>query len=327
MSRIITFVLAGFFFLFLASIHFFLNRGFKCAVLHQQEDPFIEESPWPPPREVTKAIADLQGEDGFERYSAAIKLAEIGPDAAWAVPELIKALKSRLPLTKPYSGGAFTPYDQTPREARKALVSIGQVSIRSLRQAITDNDTLTRLHAAHALWCLKQNTEEVLPIICRAWKNPRWDEVDECIRIEASQALGDIGKKEPDTILPIVFEVLGNPDSRLWYEGLVPLGMMAASDARALSALIGTLADRREGIGTWAGHELRRVGPKAYPSLIAALRDKDPELRWRAAWTIGGLESEPEIFVTPLKTAAQDPNPEVRKWSLWALENYSPKKP
>jgi HEAT repeat protein len=74
---------------------------------------------------------------------------------------------------------------------------------------------------------------------------------------------------------------------------------------------------------------LRTVGPKAYPALIAVLEHKDPEMRWSAAWTIGGLdklEGEPGIFVDPLKAASRDPNPEVRKWSLWALEKYSPEK-
>jgi hypothetical protein len=54
---------------------------------------------------------------------------------------------------------------------------------------------------------------------------------------------------------------------------------------------------------------------------VAAFKDEDAELRWRAAWTLGGMKPEhAQAAIPALREAEKDGNEKVRKWAAQALE-------
>jgi HEAT repeat protein len=172
--------------------------------------------------------------------------------------------------------------------ARKALVSIGMPAIPALTEALRHEDALTRVHAARALWSLQKQPGKVIPVLLQAWQDPALFLKDECIRNEASVTLGEIGKEQPDRILPILVGALQGKDEKIVGAATVPLAMMGVHEKRAVAALVGLLGDPRRSY--LAGRRLREVGPAAIPHLLDALKADDPRTRWGAAWTIGGME-------------------------------------
>lgn len=91
----------------------------------------------------------------------------------------------------------------------------------------------------------------------------------------------------------------------------------------ALAALKPHLAHENPFHRLVALESVRRLAQRAksvvrsrYPDLLdPLLRDPDPELRWRAAWTLGRLElTRPE-----LRSATRDPDLRVAERALWAL--------
>jgi HEAT repeat protein len=55
------------------------------------------------------------------------------------------------------------------------------------------------------------------------------------------------------------------------------------------------------------------------PLLRDALRDPDPELRWRAAEALGRIGPGARDAVPDLTAALKDPDEAVRRWAAWAL--------
>src|SRR5258708_7819801 len=77
-----------------------------------------------PTEKAQRLAARLDDLDDSRRDVAPLLLGELGRDAEPAIPALIRALKSRKPLTRPYTGGSLTFGDQVPKDAREALTCI-----------------------------------------------------------------------------------------------------------------------------------------------------------------------------------------------------------
>jgi HEAT repeat protein len=273
-------------------------------------------------------IRQLDEDNEFHRCEAARALGQSGADAAPAVPALIRTLKSRKHLTRPYAGGIFTFGDQAPGEAREALVSIGPPAVPALRAALRHEDARTRVNAAWALWRLEKQPGTVIPVLVEAWRDNALFVRDECIRHDASGALGEIGRTLPEQVLPTLTKTLEDEDVEIACAAIHSLSVMGTQVEQAVRLLVKALTDRREGVSNVAGWRLREVGPAAVPQLVDALTDGDPVLRWRAAWTLGGMQPEQARgAVTALRKATDDPDEEVRKWAGRALERIDGKAP
>jgi hypothetical protein len=78
----------------------------------------------------------------------------------------VKELRSRDPLVD-YWGGTFTPRDEGPVRAREVLVRLGPGAIPALTRALKDEDPLTRVNAAWALWQISRRSELAVPVCWR----------------------------------------------------------------------------------------------------------------------------------------------------------------
>ncbi len=85
------------------------------------------------------------------RRAAAAALGDFGPLADAAIPALAQALTGEEP--------------DISKTIAISLTKIGQQSVPGLTEALNDNDPLTRLYAADALWTLTEDSSLILPTL------------------------------------------------------------------------------------------------------------------------------------------------------------------
>jgi HEAT repeat protein len=97
----------------------------------------------------------------------------------------------------------------------------------------------------------------------------------------------DYKEPKPEKVLPLLLQVLKDPDPR-----------------------------QRQ----TAAQSLGKIGRKeAVPALTEALGDSDPGARQQAAWALGMIGDDSETTRVALITLLSDPNPNVRETAAWAL--------
>jgi HEAT repeat protein len=88
-------------------------------------------------------------------------------------------------------------------------------------------------------------------------------------------------------------------------------------DPVAVEPLIGALRDKDINIRLRAATALGKIGRPAGKSLVGLLQDPDPEMRRVAVEQLGKIR-HPEAL-EPLLAALRDPDPNVQWWAAWAL--------
>ena len=68
---------------------------------------------------------------------------------------------------------------------------------------------------------------------------------------------------------------------------------------------------------------LSELGPRAIPSLIAALQNENVRIRWRAAKALGELGQDAEAALPALTVAQDDEEKRVRIWSAKAIKQIA----
>jgi HEAT repeat protein len=264
-------------------------------------------------------ISQLREGNEIQRALAAHALGKMGPEAAPAIPDLIRTLKSRRPLQLHF--GSHSCGDVAPGAARKALVRIGPAAIPALTEALKHKDALTRVNAAWALWKLEKCNDRVVPVLVAAWKDRALFTRDECIRYDATAALGEIGREQPGKVLPILRNTLDGEDEEVAFAALRSLSIMGRQVKEAVALLVERLHDRRDTERSEAGSLLREAGPAAVPALVGALACPETTVRECAAWTLGGMKpAQVQSALPALRKATADPDKGVRERAIWALE-------
>ena len=121
---------------------------------------------------ITALSRALSDKDLFVRRFAAQALGEIGPDAKSAIKPLSEALKD--------------PRKEVAEAAATALGKIGAAEPLAALVADTKRDTGPRRRAIEALGMMKGDAKSAVPALIAALK-------DKDLRIEAAEALGEIG--------------------------------------------------------------------------------------------------------------------------------------
>jgi HEAT repeat protein len=271
-------------------------------------------------KDVKALIQQLQSEDESKRTAASEALADLGPDAAPAVPALIAALASKTPLRRPFSGGILTWWDHSPIAARQALVRVGQKAVPDLENALKDKDALTRVHAASALWEITKQSKLPLPVLLEVWRNRNHNYDDICIHREATETIGRIAQSEPDRLLKLIVKAL-DEDAWMVDEVTRALRILGEKDKRGVEHLYRLMSADGDYLYVSAGRQLRELESAGVPLLVSGLKSDNPELRGRCAWVLGGMKSTDAAPAIPaLKACLKDDSTQVRKWAAWALE-------
>jgi HEAT repeat protein len=173
-------------------------------------------------------IAALQGTDARAREEALLALAELGPAAKGAAPDIAPLLK--------------------------------------------DDRPLIRVRAALALWIIAAD-KEVVPVLTAALSGK-----DRAARVEAAQALGDVG----------------------------------SAAAEAVPALLGALTGDDRKLDAAVEAALQSIGNAGTAPLIQALRHKDPQVRCNVCDFLGVQRHLPRELLAALRERLDDDDARTR---------------
>jgi HEAT repeat protein len=215
---------------------------------------------------LSKTLADP---DAALRTTAALALAAIGPDAADAVPALIAALEHE---------------DESLRG--KAAYALGEIGVKASNASAplgkllaNDKEKMSlRLHAAQALWSIAQESKEplgpkvrdLIAVLSKGVLSQGLKEDEADLSIQSAETLARIAGRTQD----------GDKD------------LQTALKEEAVPALQKALQGNRRYVRPGAAEALGAMGRDArdsIPTLLAVLKETDPELRVAAAEALGKI--------------------------------------
>jgi HEAT repeat protein len=272
------------------------------------------------------------------RPAAARALAKLGPGAAAAEPDLIRALRDTV--------------NGTYWEAGTALGRIGRKSVPDLTRALQDRDTLVRGAAAHGLGEAGPDAAPAVPALLQMLRQGRPNEQQ-----TAAQSLGKIGTPAVAALIDVLlheqgavgeaaatallrhyhFPAPGRPapenlpgdeTAAARQQAIVMLGASGQPDEFVVKVLAGAAArDPAPGVRLAALQALaqgnRNVQP-ALPAFFACLRDESPAIREGVARALGKIAPSSKPAQGALTRLAQDQDESVRAAAEAALASLAP---
>src|SRR5262249_44036943 len=137
-------------------------------------------------------VSDLESTNYEVVQAARQALADLGPDAAPAIPRLVQLLTNA----------------QTCNSAAVALVNIGSNSLPALLDALTNENKYARLEVAGAIGQIGDAGEEAIPGLLECIKS----DTDPGVRGNAIASLQTIGKR-PEVAVPALLAAVADPDA------------------------------------------------------------------------------------------------------------------
>jgi HEAT repeat protein len=115
----------------------------------------------------------------------------------------------------------------------------------------------------------------------------------------------------------------GNKEARA--DAAIARGNYGAAAAEAAPALAATMRqDIDVNVANHASRALAKIGRHAVPELIQSFKDRDHNVRYRAAWALHSIGPDGEEAVPALIKALHDDHEQVRTWSAYALGEIGP---
>jgi len=273
------------------------------------------------------------------RYFAMLALAEMGPAAKPAVPELVSMLADEDSIVR--------------REVLLCLGGIGRgaaASLAEILERLNDADPSVQQAAAFALGNLGDASSETKEALGRALESDdtllgvvaarsllRLDSLDESVRDQARQLL--LARVEdPDlhvrvAVIKAFAEIPETTDAI--QTALIrslrmsePSGVISsASDTlvrlgeAAVSALVSALRDDETRLGALI--ILGRIGPKAHtavPAIAYSLDNREPKIRHAALIALGHIGPAAQHAIPAIEKTLRDPDRQVRDAAAYALQ-------
>lgn len=307
-------------------------------------DPFVRVHAWKLapklPRRMGRTILSYSGnlEAAGIRAAAGKALALLGPQAADAVPALLRALRDPEPFVA--------------TQAAAALGRIGKASVPGLCNALVDTNSVVRHSAAFGLGEAGGEARSAVPQLIESLSDPNAG-----VRSTSAYSLSLIGSQviaglsnvighaeAPDRsaaarelvgfcqslcgLTPIAskMEHQGNADDYRIALGL--FGFVRTVDNQGLRALESALEDSDEAVRRTAVQglvELNWRAQAAGPAFRKRLQDPSASVREWAARGLGGLGPRAASAAEDLRAAEQDQDPGVRAAAQKALALVEPK--
>ena len=263
------------------------------ALPAQKGDDLKKKKPDPVP----EGLKALQHPDAKVRYKAAQTLAELGPLAKFAAPELREALKDKNAAVRVKVAEALWKIDKTP----------STVLLPVLLQAIKDKDPGVRAAAPPVIALLGAGAKKALPALVDALKDKELD-----VKLSAVVALGELGPVAKDTAAALL-EMAADKDFFL----LEPFvgATLANLGPGVLPALTAALADELPERRRVAAYALGTMGPSASgasEALAKALTHPDAATRQLAARALGKIGPAAKSALPNLEETLNDKMPSVR---------------
>lgn len=223
------------------------------------------------------------------RMKGALALAEVGPSAKAALPDLMKSFQDPNPLVRALAARALGGLGN---EAKQALPALAE----TLKDAT--NHPLVRAQATRALAKMGPAGEAGVPILLGALKDHKYHRFDPA----------EAAKFELDSL---VWAALYSTSADRIEEALKPTGYTLPVAFR---------------IDSLASHALKDLGAIALPGLVAQINDPDDRCRYLAVSALGnmgGPANKPEI-IRKLQMLLNDESLEVRRVAGEGLKKLNP---
>lgn len=233
-------------------------------------------------------IVALDDPDSQVFANAAAAIAEIGADAADAIPKLIELTDSR-------KGRGFRSRDreQALLRAAYALSKIGPAAKSALLAGLKSDDTGIRRGAAKAFGMIGAPARDAIPGLIENLGHG-----DEALRRDAVEALALIGEASVEPLI----SSLGWPDAKVREGSAHALGGLATAAKKAIEPLLRASKEEKEtAVLAAVIGAIPKVGTsheKSVPVLVDALCDARPEIH-HAAENAFVLVRPPGAFAVP----------------------------
>ena len=255
---------------------------------------------------LTTALADPEG-----AYWACLVLQEMGPEAAGAVPALIKLIQS----------------DDRPEVVREAMITLGQIgpaaapAVPVLIEELKSPRPGVLVAAIFALGNIgapaAQPAQDAIAKLA--------DSDDMFIKMESNWALAKIDRANPDVLLhttQILVDCLRSDDPQIRIAAARGLADLKPGPKLVLPELKKVMVGASPEVISNVVDAIASLGSEAVPPLIEALRQK--EVRPKVAIILGRIGPEAKAAVPALVEALNDENTVTRQEVLFALASIGP---
>jgi HEAT repeat protein len=266
-------------------------------------------------RSVAKSVPGYEDWE-YVRGTAAWALGRIGPAADTAVPLLMETMHSK----------GHVSVRRNSNEALGNLAAAAKSAVPDLLAALADEDAITRVNAAVALWKIQRHPK-ALPALVEMLRQGK-----EPASYHAAVALGTLELSAPDTPEPpatdhqpricaeALIKALGAGDQDVARAAARSLGQIGrGAPGVALPAIQPALESPRDEVRRMAAEALGWMGPAAVEPLRAVLKNDSPAARRAAARALGRLGPAARTAEADLVEAVNDPDAEVRTAAAKAL--------
>lgn len=259
-----------------------------------------------PDSEVPKLIERLTSLGSDSRVLAANVLAEAGPAARQAAEVLGRVARRD-----------FNP--QVQQAAQAALDKVApETSVVRATTELGNMNAEVRLHGATTLGKLGPAAAGALPALQKAVRDPVSN-----VSWAAKYAIVRIA---PEAGLPRLIAMLDDP-SGFPERAALALGEIGPRASAAVPALQRLANGSNANAAAAAETALARIAPNgALPKLIARLKDRNWQVRQKAAQDLGTIGSAARQAVPALERAAQDSDQEVSQAASAALGSIAPER-
>jgi HEAT repeat protein len=271
---------------------------------------------------VGELVKSLKDRDSGVRIHAAQALGQAGPDDKEAVPALIEVLKdSNADVRKavvdalgemgvegkeaaPQLARLFhDPSVRVREHVRAALASIGPAAVEPLCDALGEEKVEVRLDAIKTIALFGPQAKKAVPSLRHAMKDE-----DQRIRASAAEALGEMRTEGADAA-PELLAALRDKSQRVHDKAANTLVLMTMDGVPDLLEKV-RAAERK---GQWmAQGAVAPGGGNPLTPLIKDLSDKEPQVRIKAALTLGTLGAQARAALPALTRALSDESAQVR---------------
>jgi HEAT repeat protein len=239
------------------------------------------------------------------REAAATALGKMGREARAAVDRLLHVLSGCRATLAVQVVRALGDIGCADQRVRGALVNLW----------LSPNQSQTfQVQTAIALCKLKIDAADLLSVITKMLATHQ----DSFLRKSAAEALACCGRNEVDVVPALLTAALNDKDEKVRQTAEAGLAQLRLSHEKALQLCAKQLKD-----AAYAETALRHGGPLAVPALIEALGAAEPQVREKAARTLGSIGELAAKAVPALATALHDRERDVRLAAAKGLWNVT----
>jgi HEAT repeat protein len=278
--------------------------------------------------------AKLKSATAAEQHAAADALADLGPKAAAALPQLVAALESKDAELRWRSARALGVIDD-PRAAAalrkhvadadaavraQAIFSLGRLEVKdnatvqAIAARLTDEDANVRRACVRALQMIKPDRAVMTPLVVKVLEDS-----DPAVIMPALHTIAEAGAE----VVPALTAALGHKEARYW--ACLVLSEIGPAAKDAVPELTKVLADERPEVRLQAAIALGEIGPAAkvaVPALVKALDDQFEGVRHGAVFSLGRI-GDPSASEAVASLEKSD-NPFQDTLTLWTLARLNP---